>query len=842
MKRIYSIIIVALFCFTAIAQTPKADRLFKSWDYFRAAKLYEKEAEKNPGADVYFKLGECYRIMKQYKNEQQAAYDKVNAAGTFSKPEFYLNYGLVLRENGKYNQAKVAFSKYSELMPSDPRGKFFSSSIDIVLDDQKWDEPITISNVSALNTDNADFCPVFYKDGILFTSSRKTPGHEKIYGWTGANYMDLYYAKKGSNNMDFTDVVPFIKKNKKYNDGPACFSKNGDTIYISRVEKYLKGLNKKSLKIERNKIFISAIKDDQRMNSVPFAFNSDSFSVAIPYLSPDGSKIYFASDMPGGYGETDIYYCNRESNKWSDPVNMGPNINTFNREKFAYIDKAGNFYFSSDGYQGFGGLDICVALNKNGTLEKAKPMKYPFNSYSDDYGIIFIEDGKTGYLSSNRDIGGLGDDDIFYFDLRRDKLDDDFTTSTYTIGYRPKLRDPEVRFFVHSPKNIPVERRVRETFPLRNYVFFDLGSTDIPDRYVLLTADQVKEFKEDQLESFASKNISGRSRRQMTAYYNVLNIVGDRLEKNPSSAIMLVGSSEKGPEDGRAMAESIKKYLTGVFQINASRINIEGRDKPKLPSEQPDGKLELELLREGDRRVSIESRSSAMLMEFQAGPGAPLKPVEINGVQEAPPDSYVTFYAEGADEAFSSWSMEISDETGSSHYLGPYTQEKVSIPGRSFLGDQPEGDFRITMEGQTKNGNTIRKDTTIHVALWTQLINEEGMRFSVIFEFNDSKSISIYEKYLTDIVTPKIPKEGTLIIHGYTDIIGEENNNQKLSLARATDVSNILKRALSKAGRNDVTIEVYGFGEDQSRSPFENNLPEERFYNRTVIIDIVPKK
>src|SRR3989339_1922554 len=110
MKRIYSIIIVALFCFTAIAQTPKADRLFKSWDYFRAAKLYEKEAEKNPGADVYFKLGECYRIMKQYKNEQQAAYDKVNAAGTFSKPEFYLNYGLVLRENGKYNQAKVAFS------------------------------------------------------------------------------------------------------------------------------------------------------------------------------------------------------------------------------------------------------------------------------------------------------------------------------------------------------------------------------------------------------------------------------------------------------------------------------------------------------------------------------------------------------------------------------------------------------------------------------------------------------------------------------------------------------------------------------------------------------------
>ncbi|MCJ7448719.1 MAG: OmpA family protein [Bacteroidales bacterium] len=401
---------------------------------------------------------------------------------------------------------------------------------------------------------------------------------------------------------------------------------------------------------------------------------------------------------------------------------------------------------------------------------------------------------------------------------------------------------PEVKFSVNSPTNIPVGRRVRETFPLRNYVFFDIGSTEIPDRYVLITKDQVKDFKEDQMEVFAPKKLSGRSGRQMIVYYNVLNILGDRMGKNPSATITLVGSSEKGPVDGRAMAKSVRRYLTGVFGIDASRISIEGRDKPKIPSEQPGGTLELVLLREGDRRVSIESSSPALLMEFQIGPDAPLKPVEIIAVQEAPLDSYVSVNVEGANEAFSSWSLEVRDEKGTVQYFGPYTQEKVSIPGKSILGARPVCDFKVTMIGQTKSGTTVKKETPVHMILWTPPEREEGMRFSVIFEFNESQFITIYEKYLTDIVTPKIPKGGTVIIHGHTDIIGEEAHNQELSLARAKVVRSIIENALSKAGRSDVKFKVYGFGEDQSLSPFENKFPEERFYNRYVIIDIIPPK
>lgn len=402
--------------------------------------------------------------------------------------------------------------------------------------------------------------------------------------------------------------------------------------------------------------------------------------------------------------------------------------------------------------------------------------------------------------------------------------------------------EPTVEFTVLSPKNIPIERRVRETFPLRNYVFFDLGSNAIADRYVQLTKDQVKDFKEEQLEVFTPKRLSGRSDRAMVVYYNVLNIVGDRLGKNPTASITLVGSSQTGSNDGKKMAEAIKQYLTDVFSIDPTRIITEGREKPKFPSEQPGGTVDLTLLREGDHRVSIESNSPAMLMEFQSGPDAPLKPVEFVAIQTAPVDSYVTFIADGATKAFTSWSLQIADENGKIQNFGPFVQDKISLPGKTILGERPQGVYKVIMIGQTKSNKTVRQERSVQMNLWTPDKNEEGMRFSVIFEFNASKSISIYEKYLTDVVATKIPRNGTVIIHGHSDIIGDDANNLELSWLRANDVKGILERALSTQGRTDVKFEVFGFGEDEKLSPFENKFPEERFYNRTVIIDIIPAK
>jgi outer membrane protein OmpA-like peptidoglycan-associated protein len=305
---------------------------------------------------------------------------------------------------------------------------------------------------------------------------------------------------------------------------------------------------------------------------------------------------------------------------------------------------------------------------------------------------------------------------------------------------------------------------------------------------------------------------------------------------NPSTTITLVGSSEQGPKDGKVMAESVKFYLVNTFGIKGSRITTKGQSKPNIPSEQPGATLELDLLREGDRRVSIESSSPVLLQEFQSGSDA--KSVAAMPVQEAPMESYVVFDVKGANEAFSAWSVQLVDETGKVQNFGPYTQESVSLSSKAILGDKTQGDYKVTLTGQTKSGNLVTKETTSHIVLWEPAKIEEGLRYSVIYEFNSSKAITIYEKYLTEVVAPKIPANATVLIHGHTDIIGDDMHNLELSQARANDVRNILESALSKSGRTDVKFETKGLGEDLNQAPFNNKFPEERFYNRTVIIDI----
>ena len=278
--------------------------------------------------------------------------------------------------------------------------------------------------------------------------------------------------------------------------------------------------------------------------------------------------------------------------------------------------------------------------------------------------------------------------------------------------------------------------------------------------------------------------------------------------------------------------------MVTVFEIKGNRIAVEGRDKPEVPSEQNGGSKELDLLREGDRRVSIESNSTELLMEFQSGKNAPLKPIEIvSGNHTLNND--VIFNVEGAEESLKLWSLQIKDEKGKSQNFGPYMKEKVSISKKTILGNQSEGNYKVIMTGTTKTGKIISQESKLNLTPYVAPIVQESIRFSIIYEFNESKSIAIYDKYLTEIETPKIPKNSTVIITGHTDVIGEVDYNKNLSLARANDVKSILEKSLAAAGRTDVKFKIYGEGENEKAAPFENKYPEERFYNRTVIIDII---
>lgn len=396
----------------------------------------------------------------------------------------------------------------------------------------------------------------------------------------------------------------------------------------------------------------------------------------------------------------------------------------------------------------------------------------------------------------------------------------------------------DVQFTVRAPKVVPNRRQVKETFPLINSVFFTVGSAEIPSRYILLNKNQATDFRENQIQQEQPSDLNqGRSARQLAVYHNILNILGDRLRANPTSAILLSGSSINNIAEGKAMAENIKQYLVNVYGIDASRITTEGSSKPSIPSLQPGATEQLALLNEEDHRVDISSSSPELLMQVGGATSPFLKPVQISAVQDNPLDSYVLFNVEGAEKSLKSWSVNVTDEKGIVQQYGPYTEDQASVSGKAILGNNTQGNYEINMVGITNNGDTITKESSVSL-IKADNPKQEGLRYSILFNFDKSKTILSYKNFLTAVVAPLIPDNGTVIIHGHTDNIGDANYNLKLSQQRADAVKNILQSALST--KNNIKYEVNGFGADANAAPFENILPEDRFYNRTVIIDILP--
>ena len=398
--------------------------------------------------------------------------------------------------------------------------------------------------------------------------------------------------------------------------------------------------------------------------------------------------------------------------------------------------------------------------------------------------------------------------------------------------------DREVLFSVRAPKVIPQNRQVSETLPLLNYVFFDEGSAKIPSRYILLNNSQASNFKEEQLQKEETENAVGRSFRQLNVYHNILNIVGDRLRANPNSSITLSGASFNGPEEGKMFANEIKTYLVSNYGIEDSRISTVGRTKPVSPSEQPGGSKEIALLREGDRRVDITSSSTALMLEVGGGM---MKPIQIVANQTDPLDSYVLFNVNGAEEMLKTWSVTMTDDDGKVQSFGPYTKNQGSFSGKAILGNRTSGNYKVVMTGVNKKGEAVIKESKVNLVRQYDLI-EKAYRFSILFDFDKTKTLAKYENFLKNSVAPLIEDGSTVVIHGHTDVIGSEDYNYTLSRERAIETQRLLNNALKSSGKNNVKFETRGFGEDLYSAPFDNNTPEERFYNRTVVIDIIPSK
>lgn len=217
--------------------------------------------------------------------------------------------------------------------------------------------------------------------------------------------------------------------------------------------------------------------------------------------------------------------------------------------------------------------------------------------------------------------------------------------------------------------------------------------------------------------------------------------------------------------------------------------------------------------------------------------GSGMKPIHINTTQANGTDGDVIFYVGKAKEVLSSYTIDVTNPSGLTKQYGPFTKNEEHIAGNTILANSTPGTYKVVMTGKTKMGNVIKKESTLEM-LGTQEQTENGLRYSILYNFNKANTIATYAKFLTDEVAPLISDNSTVVIHGHTDIIGSEAYNLELSKKRAQETQQLLEAALAKAGKRNVKFETTGFGEAEDRSPFENDKPEERFYNRTVVIDI----
>ena len=396
----------------------KANEMYKNFAYVDAIKVYEKIAQKGyVNQEMLESLGNAYYYNAEYK-KALPWYDQLLQEGKYKvKPEYYYRYAQALKSMGNYDKADKMMAKFVELTnANDTRAALFEENKDYQTVIKNNSGRFQLNNAS-INTENSEYGTTFYGDKIVFAAAvdaKKAKGG--ISQWTGESFYDLYeadhYLQKLGTRKSFSSTI-----NTKFNESTPVFTKDGNTMYFTR-NNYV---NKKVGSDIENTILLKILRATKDKNGnwgnvVEVPFNSDQYNVAHPALSPDEKYLYFASDMPGSFGNSDIFRVEiLGDNQYGTPENLGNIINTAGRESFPYISKDNVLYYSSDGIPGLGGLDIfAVKFNADGSTSKPVNIGMPGNSADDDFCFVFNSDSKIGFLTSNRP-GGKGKDDIYSF-------------------------------------------------------------------------------------------------------------------------------------------------------------------------------------------------------------------------------------------------------------------------------------------------------------------------------------------------------------------------------------------------------------------------------------------
>ncbi|WP_224490110.1 OmpA family protein [Robertkochia flava] len=388
----------------------KADALFNKFAFLEAADSYKTLVQNDYNTDYAIrKLADCYFLLRDPKQASDYYARAVQQKGI--TPEYYYNYALVLRALGQYDEAMEWAKTYKQ---NGGEGRLYR--------DLKKDEGVDnlfetgshfeISPVT-FNSSYSDFGTYERNGELYFVSSRPHNSHsDKIYKWNEQPYLDIFKRDARGIAQPLAGDI-----NSKYHEGPIAISPDGGTMYFSRNNYLDRKVGKDKQGVNHLKIYRAEWVDGAWKRITDLSINGENYSVSHPALSPDGKTLYFASDMPGGQGKSDLYKAEIHADgSFGNITNLGDRVNTSEDELFPFINNENTLFFSSDGHGGYGLLDVFATVkDQDGTVSQVVNLGEPINSTKDDFSFFMSDNGYEGYFSTNRD-GSPFDDDIYYFE------------------------------------------------------------------------------------------------------------------------------------------------------------------------------------------------------------------------------------------------------------------------------------------------------------------------------------------------------------------------------------------------------------------------------------------
>lgn len=419
MRNLYtlSFLLCVTFVF-AQSKLKKADQFFKTYAYVDAAKMYEEYLQNvdKPSVQTIKNVADSYYFIDDNRNALKWYQKLYDVQGQSMTDIYFLRYIQSMKGVTDYEKADKLTKEYLN-KKGDQKEILRYVNQKRHMDSLATTKPLYAVKNLEINSSKADFGTAFYGDKIVFASSRDTTKfNEKLYSWNKQPFLDLYVAERNFADGSLFNETVFLKEvMTKYHEATATFTPDLKTVFFTTNI-----VKKKKLVIDENRtnnfqIIKGTLDGDKLVKSESVFFNSTKYSVGHPSLSEDGRWLFFASDMPGGYGETDLYVVQiAEDGTMGSPQNLGPTINTIGNELFPFF-RNGTLYFSSDGHYGWGDLDVYESKFYGGLkFSEPKNLGAPINSNKDDFAFILDEKETYGYVSSNR-AQGKGCDDIYYF-------------------------------------------------------------------------------------------------------------------------------------------------------------------------------------------------------------------------------------------------------------------------------------------------------------------------------------------------------------------------------------------------------------------------------------------